>query len=100
MILRKNTAAFIDLCKILGKMWIGLYNKIKQNFRVRVNAEYTEMKRSKSGIPHRSVLGPLLYLIYTTNDFPPGPIESVTLKNSNTWECILINNLHDVNTFY
>jgi hypothetical protein len=46
-----------------------LYN---QHFRVKVGNDYSELTSIHAGVPHGSVLGPLLYLLYTA-DLPTSP---------------------------
>jgi len=81
------TAAFLDVSQAFDKVWHpGLLYKLKQqlpvdmyrilssylsnrHFLVRVNNEVTKLHSIASGVPQGSVLGPLLYILFTA-DFP------------------------------
>jgi hypothetical protein len=67
------SAAFLDITQAFDKVWHdGLLFKIRKTiplnyFVVRHNEEQTSLHEIHSGVPQGSVLGPMLYLIYTAD---------------------------------
>jgi hypothetical protein len=82
---RHCTAAFLDISQAFDKVWhTGLILKLKQAlphpkytllrsyltnrmFQVRHQEEYTMLHPIHAGIPQGSILGPILYTIFTAD---------------------------------
>jgi hypothetical protein len=93
------SAAFLDISQALDKVWhTGLLYKLQQSlplnyflllksylnyrhFRVKVGNEYSDLLPVHAGVLQGSVLGPLLYLFYTS-DLPSSPdINTITFAD-------------------
>lgn len=79
------SAVFLDVSKAFDKVWHeGLVYKIRRalpatyakllqsyiknrHFRIKQEESYSQLKEIKAGVPQGSVLGPVLYLIYTSD---------------------------------
>ena len=57
------------LNRFLPKSYVNLFSSYLNNriFRVRIENEYSSLKHINAGVPQGSILGPILYLIYTSN---------------------------------
>ena len=97
---RGTTAAFLDVSQAFDKVWHpGVLYKIKQHLptffpilksylsdrqsRTRVKGEVSALFPIKSGIPQGSVLGPLLYILFTS-DLPQAPNVTIGTFADNT----------------
>ena len=79
------SAAFLDVSQAFDKVWHkGLLFKLKKHlpaeyynllksylsnrsFQIKINTTVSELYNIKAGVPQGSVLGPILYLIYTSD---------------------------------
>jgi hypothetical protein len=79
------TSVFLDVSQAFNKVWhAGLFFKVKKvfpiqyfrllksylsdrEFRTKVNEEVSSQYTIQSGVPQGSMLGPILYMLYTTD---------------------------------
>ena len=84
------SAVFLDVAQAFDKVWHeGLLHKLRcqlpksfcdfltsflseRYFRVKLQDSYSELKPIFAGVPQGSILGPILYLLYTS-DIPTSP---------------------------
>ena len=66
-------------------IWIKSY-LWEQNFKISINTSYSSPSNLSCGVPQGSILGPLLFLLYT-NDLPQAVISDSLLYADGT--CIV-----------
>lgn len=121
------SAAFLDVSQAFDKVWHpGLLFKLKTNlpntyfniiksylskryFQIKFKDSHSELRNIESGVPQGSVLGPILYVLYTA-DLPVHPNVTVATfaddtaflaahQNSTVASDMLQRNLNDLSTW-
>jgi hypothetical protein len=103
------SAAFLDISKAFDRVWhTGLLHKLRQflplnyylilnsylhnrHFQVKAEDSYTDLLPVNAGVPQDSVLGLLLYLLFTA-DLPTSPEATIATfaDDTATWPLTLI----------
>lgn len=105
------SAIFLDVAQAFDKVWHeGLILKLKRllpkqyskllesyiterYFRIKQADAYSELKEIKAGVPQGSVLGPVLFLLYTSDI--PNPEQNVTATFADDTAILAVGNDHE-----